>query len=536
MQHPSSNQTAIQTFGELTNDQKAVLRGVPVTSWAAHELLKWPLVMGEVGKNLQRIPELLLYPTPGADLPTPVRLMVVDLGKRAYKFVCLDAQSRYVTSVIPDAYAPVTGMMEQEGENFGGASDGEDSILYAYVVHESGVKEGIEFSQEAFEMGSNKDALRRADILPTDEDSKVRIRDPRSRNMIFAGLAEQYAKLGVSPESEQQVILCIGVPPRDLEDERIAETNAAAATLKGKVQIEQRNLRTGQTVTWTINIVGLYVEVQTKGTFYAVAKTLNGDNSLLQKLFKIYDVGGGDTNIVEVDASGAIMAKGERKGYGTVEIARALQKKIEGRYGMEVSEIAAQEALYTRKIWRGGIEQDISPLVDELKPRKAQILTRITVSRESLSTFIVFTGGGSALLEAEIIDMMKNKNEKLVLGEDFIIIPSELAPLCNAIGLYALAFFKISTLVKRTIIQYLEIGDQLEAAQKELESVQQLDPRAVLPAERQKRENTAAGRVRKLHEQYTAHVGRGYPTVQVKAINAQRKAAAAAAARQQGKK
>lgn len=509
MQHPDQGGA---TLPALTLGQMDKLAGLKPESWAAHALLDLPLTMGEVNRNFQRIPSTVLYPLAPNQPPAVARLVVVDLGKRAYKVATVTDQSKFLTSIIPDAYVPVTGTLQHEGD---GNDEDSEKPVYAHCVFEE--RSGEE--SEVFQMGES--ALRLADLLPTDEDSHVRLADPRSRNMVFAAVAEQYALMKLDETVEHNTLLCLGVPPRDLDGERAQETKDAATTLKGRVTVEQTNLKTGARTIWTLNVIGVYVEVQTRGTFYSIAKKIDGAAALTQKLFEVYDLGGGDTNKLQINAGGVVLTMGERIGNGTIEIARALRKRVEEDYGIELSEIAAQEALHTKKIWRGGAERDISATITKLLPRFQQILTRVTVSRQALSTFLVFTGGGSALFHEAISSMIQTKSKELVSGEDYLIVPADIAPIANAIGLYALCYFKIQAQIKKAILEFLALGDQLTAAQANLEAVQ----------ENAGNENRPAAAVRRLHEQHSAHVGNSYPPSLVRHIAAQRKATIQAAAK-----
>jgi hypothetical protein len=486
MQHPSSPPPVLSAPSEQT------LGGLSPQCWAAYALLGSPLVATEPKKEA-KIPPTLLYPTAMDAPPTRVRIITKDFGKRGLKGASVDNDSLFVTSTIPDAYRSLTGTFQQEE-----SEEGEEAS-YSYKVRESGRE------TETFLMGTP--ALRRADLLPTDEDTEVRLSDMRTRHMLQASVAFDLHQAGAYHNQTQAVLLCLGVPVRDLDREREAATRAAAAQLKGTWRVEQTDLRTNLTLTWTIEVIGVLVEQQSKGTLYAATRKLGGESALSKKIFQIFDIGGGDTNELEVDASGAILAQGRRRGDGTISVARELVRLVEDAYGLALSEIEAQEALYTHTIWRGGEEENIAPLIEQLRPRFSELLTRINITRQALSAFIIFTSGGAALMANEIRAMMGAKSKNLLEGKDYLIIPATLSAVANVIGLYALAYYKAQQQIKRAVTDYGELSERLEQAQHDYEETERLEESPTQQKKLLGLEKTLAT----LSEQRKLHVANAYP-------------------------
>ena len=304
MQQPGPQLPFVLT---LTPEQEKVLQGLSPEAWATYALLKLPLVAGD-GKQTQKIPPLISFPVVMDQPAVRVRIITKDFGKRGLKGASVDNESLFTTSIIPDAYRAITGSFQQEESEEGDA-------IYSYRVLEEGRE------TERFQMGAT--ALRKADLLPTDDDTETRLRDPRTRHMLQASVAYDLLQAGAFFNQKQGVLLCLGVPVRDLDPEREQATRRAAAELKGIWVVEQTDLRTNTLMTWTIEVVGVLVESQSKGTLYAVTRKINGESAISKKIFHIFDIGGGDTNELEVDASGVILSQGRRRGDGTISVARA---------------------------------------------------------------------------------------------------------------------------------------------------------------------------------------------------------------------
>lgn len=488
----------------LTPEQQKVLQGLSLDAWATYALLQLPLVIG-ANKQILKIPPLVSFPVAMDQPAVRARIITKDFGKRGLKGASVDNDSLFVSSIIPDAYRAITGSFQQEEEGSGDA-------VFSYRVLEERKE------TERFQMGTT--ALRKADLLPTDDDTEVRLRDPRTRHMLQASVAYDLFQAGALCNQKQSVILCLGVPVRDLDPARASATSTAASELKGTWIIEMTDLRTNRLMTWTIDVISVLVESQSKGTLYAVTRKINGESAISKKIFHIFDIGGGDTNELEVDASGVILSQGRRRGDGTISVARSLVTLVEDSYGMSISEIEAQEALYTHTIWRGGEEQDISPLIEQLRPRFSELLTRINITRQALSAFVIFTGGGSALMAEEIRTMMTAKSKNLQEGKDYLIIPNAIASTANVVGLYAIAYYKAQAHIKKAAVDYCELTDRMEQAQREYQALEPEEEGSEPSSKRQRLEKKIAT----LAEQRKLHVANAYPYL-VKQIYAQRREA-----------
>jgi hypothetical protein len=438
----------LPTSNTANNESVEVLEGLQSTSWGGQVLLNRSLALPNGGL----IESCILYPARENQSPEEAYIIPLDFGKRALKGGGVNRYGQFKSTVIVDAYSTAKHVQQEEGE-------GESESIWRVIGPDKKVS-------ETFRRGVR--TLRMADMLPVNETVTERLKDTRVRNMTITAIVENLTAIGVDATvyeegmpvvKKRNVILPIGLPADDL-NKRGKETEEALATLKGLYTIEQFDTRTGNTTTWMIEIVGVIPTPQPRGTHYTATKNLDGTSAIKKKIVTVIDIGGGDIYAYEVDSSSGTITDAHRLGDGTIAIARALLGLVEERYGIPISEAQAQEALHSRVILKGGDEYDISDLLEELKPRFSNLLTTITISQRMLTTFIVFTGGGVALLHDEIRAKMHSLPGKQVEGKDYLIMPKAIAPIANCIGLFAHGYYKIHQIIRNTVVKYITMSER----------------------------------------------------------------------------
>jgi hypothetical protein len=454
-----------------------------------------------------RIKGVIKYPLDADHPPIEVWILPKDFGKRGLKGGGVDRKGYFKTTIIPDAYSAASEDIQQDEIT---EESGEDLSTYRVQKHGDHQR-----SSERFLFGGS--ALRISETLPVNESVASRLDDARTSDMVHASIILDLMKLGCVPTVMEEgievtkkytIVIPLGVPANDLKDQKTID---AAQQLKGRYSIEQCNVKTGKTSTWDIEIVNVILEAQAKGTVYTATRKLDGRPAVNKTVITVVDVGGGDMYKVEINLQGGQISTPERIGDGSIAIARPLQKMVEKVHGIQISEIEAQEALYRKTIWKGGEEISIASLIEELRPRFADLLTKLTITNRMMTTFIIFTGGGAALLEKEIRAKLERTRATLQEGTDFLIMPASIAAVANCIGLFAIGYYKIQKMIRDYVAAYIGLKNDLTMLHQQVEQTRQR-------AHRWPEEQSELAQLQQRHEdlrhQVSMHVGQYYPEIQ----------------------
>lgn len=503
---------------EATSD--ATLHGLSPETWGGKALLNQELVFPVASRlagsdqptSYARISGIAKFPLTEDRPPVEVRIFGKDFGKRGLKGSGVNGRGYFRTTVVPDAYCVANEHLQQEA-----ITDELGAAIYTWRVSRQGERPR---TGERFMFGTP--AIRLSDALAVNDDVATRLADDRTHDMLVASLVLDLMELGLSPvEGESRVVkkhdllVALGVPARDLKN---PETSTAANALKGIYSVEQTDVASGKVTIWLIEIAAVFTEAQPKGTLFAATRLLGGSPALDKKIITVIDIGGGDIYEYEIDLQGGLLASPKRLGDGTIVIARFLAARVEEEYGIQISEIAAQEALYTRMIWKGGDQISIAHLIEELRPRFADLLTKMTITNRMLTTFIIVTGGGAALLADEIRARILAKSKKLQEGTDFLIMPAPIAAIANVIGLFAIGMYKVQKLIRDSVAAYLDLQQEERRLDEQIRGAQVGAQRWV---EEQGRLAPLQGQLQALRARLSAHVAQFYPEIQ-KQVRAQR--------------
>lgn len=347
-----------------------------------------------------------------------------DNGNDALKLAVLAPDGTLVTLRVPAAY--------REAEVIRG---GENEVSYSVD------------GSPAFWIGDV--ALRHdGDDLPIGP-TVQRIIDARLRALLAASLVELLTIAGYAP-GEHTIILGFAIPNTEIvpvrgegegEPERLgvdANTREALEThLLRRCWIVERITLDGSRQNWSISILSVMPQAQTTGTLVAVTKAPNGTTVTDVEEMDVIDIGGGDLQLTTVQLKPTYRMITRRLADGTIRVARALKEKFPRQ---ELNDVAAQQALITRRLLVSGRTRQIDAEVDDVLNSQGQVIigTVLPVLRQS-RRFVTITGGGVILLH-NLLKPRLDADAK-VRGEDYELINHDIASVCNAIGvLFAVLF------------------------------------------------------------------------------------------------
>lgn len=482
------------------------LEGLPKTSWAGHVLLNVPLTLSQRAL----IESCVLFPVAIDRQPEDAFIIPLDFGKRALKGGGVDEHGFFQSHIVVDAYATAKHVQMEE-------ADGKGESIWQVMGPEHTLSEPFR---------SGERALRMADALPVNETFAVRLSDQRIRNMTITAIIQNLQAIGVQPYTLEEnrrvtqrhnVILPIGLPADDLSSQRAEETKKALETVKGDYTIEEFDTRSGTFTTWSISIIGIIPAPQPRGTHFAATKNLDGSAAITKKIITVIDIGGGDIYAYEVDTSSGTIAEPSWLGDGTISIAHVLVKLVGDVEGLRISEAEAQEALHSNKIFKAGEEFDISHLLAQLKPRYENLMTTVNISKRMLSTYIIFTGGGAALLHQEIRAKMQAMTGKHRENKDYVIIPASIAPIANCIGLFAIGYYKVQQVTRAIVTAYLQLLERQKRLSQNL---------TLLATQTDTEKESKHAREELLHvqQELSTHVGQYYKALQQQMLLEQQQA------------
>jgi len=358
----------------------------------------------------------------------------LDHGNDALKLAVLTLDGTLSTLRIPTAY--------REAELIRG---GENEV--SYRVDDS----------PAFWMGDT--ALRHdGDDLPIGP-TKQRMIDARLRALLAASLVELLHAAGYEADT-QHLVLGFAIPNTEIvpvrgEREGEGETEKLGVDpdtrvvlerhLKGaKWSVERMGLD-GSVQRWVLYIVAVMPQAQTTGTLVAVTKAPNGATVTDIEEMDIIDIGGGDLQLTNVKIKPSYQLITRRLGDGTIRVARALKAKFPRH---ELNDVAAQQALITRRLLVSGRQRQIDAEVTEVLDSQGQALigTVLPLLRQS-RRFVTITGGGVILLHHLLTPRLDAESK--VRGEDYELIHHGIASLVNAIGVLFAVIFKAAAATKR---------------------------------------------------------------------------------------
>ncbi len=275
-----------------------------------------------------------------------------------------------------------------------------------------------------------------------------RIVDPRMRLFLAAGVVELLVTAGYAP-GVYQLALGFAIP----NDEIVAirseaggeeslgvcdETRSVLLSyLKGAIWQISRTDPYGVAMHWELHVALVLPQAQTVGTLLAATRSPSGRVVTDLEGVTVLDIGGGDLQRIECTINPyQIVAR--RLGDGTIRIARVLKEKFPQ---LELSDVAAQRALVTRRLMVSGRTRDISHQVQEAIASQGQaILADLLPSLRQSRRFVLITGGGVMLLQDAITERLAVEPKRR--AEDYDLVHHALASHLNAIAVLFAVLFK----------------------------------------------------------------------------------------------
>lgn len=460
---------------------ESVLQGLTRHSWAGLVALNETL-KDEEENYIQGTYEY--PPTPGAR-PVETDIVSVDLGKSRFKIGTVDWMSRFVPTVIQNAYCKSKAV---QFETKGGKK--EDTIYQWRVLQPAPQEvENQKIEHESFWIGDP--AMKYADELPINADSFLRLREQRVRNFFYAGLVQALRNKGSEPTQTitkdghtsgtysvgktHYLAVVLGLPYLDVVN-MSQETKDIIKSLYGGFRIEAFNVKTEEKEIWDCHISTIYPIAQSRGTQVAVCSRLNGDPATDKEEIIVFDGGGGDAHVLRFNISGALQTIGDRRGDGTVEVAQELVTLVRQRTRVKITVPQAQEALYTHTIKKAGGAHNITYLIEELGTRFENLVQRMMPGEDMLDALIIYTGGLSALLSSRLHAQLGKDGMKLTTGIDYIVVPTEIATIINCLGLFAYGYYRIRDEVYNWCEEYLDEQAQYSTNRANMDHFLKVNP------------------------------------------------------------
>lgn len=356
----------------------------------------------------------------GTLLDTQALVLAVDNGNDALKGALLDAYEPLIRALrIITAYAP--SKVVRAGER-----------PITWRVNGS----------EEFLIG--EDAL----LSETIEDLPIglteeRLRDARYRSFLFASLVEMLVQAHYTPrgaQHEYHLFVGFGIPNEEVSlAGTLSATQVVLKTLMHQRVMVERTDEEGVTITWALRLVELTPFPQSLGSFFAWYYRIDGtpiETDILR--YVSLDFGGGHLHRADIDI---LHRPGKRPGMrmtaallgpGTVAMATALREHIRSQYHVTLELVEARQALVTGYAPINGRRTSVEEAIESIIHDRAQsLLTTILPTIQQGKNFIVFTGGGSALLQHHLHALVSQKRS----AQDFFFAPVEVASTLNSIGI-----------------------------------------------------------------------------------------------------
>ncbi len=341
-----------------------------------------------------------------------------DNGNDALKLAILNDKGKLITRRTPTAYTRAQQVRGGTG-------------ITTYQVGE-----GTPFWIGAAALDHDGDAL---PIGPTPQ----RLDDPRQRDFIIACLVEGLVEAGYKPGA-YDLALGFAIPNDEIVLEERGDRlgveertkQALKKYLRGSTQQIRRTDERGRVGEWTLTLQRLLPQAQSVGTFVCWSRTPTGVAVTDVEALTILDIGGGDLQKTEININPYRMTT-QHLGAGTIGIARALKARFPR---MNLSDVAAQQALVTKKLRISGRNQDISKDVAEAIATTGQdLIGRMLPILQQQSRYVLTTGGGTVLLHDALVERTAKIGKRA--GSDYAIINHGQSSVLNAVGaLFAVLF------------------------------------------------------------------------------------------------
>jgi len=273
----------------------------------------------------------------------------------------------------------------------------------------------------------------------------TRITDTRHASFLAGCLVEAMITAGFAPGA-YKLALGFAVPNSEIikespNSDTLIVSDETKAALRTHVQDKHwqitRTDERGKQTTWQLSVRHLVPQAQSVGTFVAWAKAPNGRTVTDYDALTILDVGGGDLQQTDITLKPAYRMSSERRGDGTIDIARGLKQLLPKA---KFNDVTAQYALITRQALISGkmqpIEKEVVSVIDTYGQDLVGKMLEIV---QETRRFLVITGGGVLLLKKPLLDMLDAA--EVEADRDYFLVNQDLASVLNSVGaLFAVLF------------------------------------------------------------------------------------------------
>src|SRR5829696_8736948 len=240
----------------------------------------------------------------------------------------------------------------------------------------------------------------------------TRITDTRHASFLAGCLVESLIAAGFAPGA-YKLALGFAVPNSEIikespNSEKLVVSDETKGALRMHVQDKEwqitRTDERGKRTTWQLTVRYLIPQAQSVGTFVAWAKAPSGRTVTDYDALTIVDIGGGDLQQTDITLKPAYRMASERRGDGTIDIARGLKQLLPKA---KFNDVTAQYALVSRQALISGKMQKIFREVDSVINSYGQDLVgKMLEIFQNTQRYMIITGGGVILLQDTIIDLL----------------------------------------------------------------------------------------------------------------------------------
>ena len=267
----------------------------------------------------------------------------------------------------------------------------------------------------------------------------TRITDTRHASFLAGCLVEAMITAGFAPGA-YKLALGFAVPNSEIikespNSDKLIVADETKGALRTHVQDKHwqitRTDERGKRTTWQLSVRHLVPQAQSVGTFVAWAKAPNGRTVTDYDALTILDVGGGDLQQTDITLKPAYRMSSERRGDGTIDIARGLKQLLPKA---KFNDVTAQYALISGKMQT--IEKEVVSVIDTYGQDLVGKMLEIV---QETRRFLVITGGGVILLKKPLLDMLDAA--EVAAERDYFLANRDLASVLNSVGaLFAVLF------------------------------------------------------------------------------------------------
>jgi hypothetical protein len=344
----------------------------------------------------------------------------LDNGNDAAKITLLNDAGKVVTIRIPTAHQLAKTFQGGQGE----------------VTYQLGDETGFWIGEAA---------IRNAGRALRVGSTATRITDTRHANFLAGCLVEAMLAAGFVPGA-YHLALGFAVPNSEIvkespDSDKLVVSAETKGALRKHVQDKAwqitRTDERGKLTTWQLTVRHLVPQAQSVGTFVAWAKAPNGRTVTDYDALTILDVGGGDLQQTDITLKPSYRMASERRGDGTIDIARGLKQLLPKA---KFNDVTAQYALITRQALISGkmqtIEKEVVSVIDSYGQDLVGKMLEIV---QETRRFLVITGGGAILLKKTMLDMLDAA--EVEADRDYFLVNQNLASALNSVGaLFAVLF------------------------------------------------------------------------------------------------